>query len=127
MSHPALAGGGVSDEILTPYVDHDLVGEPPELRSSVSEVAVRVDGAEILRMGSAAGQLALPATLLRAPRGLLDEPNPTVPATYAKAWVEADPERRQEAEVTDTNHYTILMGSGAVTVADAILRSTNPQ
>jgi pimeloyl-ACP methyl ester carboxylesterase len=126
-SHPALAGGGVRDEILTPYVDYDLVGEPPELRSSVSEVAVREDGAEILRMGSAASQLALPARLLRAPRGLLDEPNPTVPATYAKAWVEADPDRRQEAEVTGTNHYTILMGSGAVTVADAILRSTNPQ
>jgi pimeloyl-ACP methyl ester carboxylesterase len=123
-AHPAFAAAdaGVSDDDLDAYANHDLVGSPPELRSSVNAAAVRGDGREIHAIGDAAHRLAVPASLLRADRGLLNEPNPMVPADYAKQWLEEDPQRRTVAEVSATNHYSILMGKGAPTVADTIVR-----
>ena len=39
--HPAFARGDVDDADLVAYAEHDLIGESPSLRSSVSEPAVR--------------------------------------------------------------------------------------
>src|SRR2546421_10102118 len=36
-AHPAFKGGVVADQDLVAYADHDLIGEEPELRSSVLE------------------------------------------------------------------------------------------
>ena len=47
-AHPAFAGYDVADGDLTAYADHDLRGEPPHLRSSVAEDAVRTDGRELI-------------------------------------------------------------------------------
>src|SRR5438094_506793 len=44
--HPALQGEWNED--IEAYLDYDLVGEEPELRSRVSEEAVRGDGAATL-------------------------------------------------------------------------------
>ena len=53
-AHPAFAHGDVSDADLIAYADHDLAGEPPELRSSVGEDVVRADAAEMLDLGKPA-------------------------------------------------------------------------
>lgn len=120
--HPALAGQDIADEDLEAYANHDLVGVEPELRSSVSEEAVRADGADIMTGGGPADQLAVPAKLLVAPRGLLDEPRPFQPPELVRQWAAASPDRRAAIEVPDTNHYTLALGArGAAAVADAAL------
>lgn len=121
-AHPAFTGASadVSDEDLHAYADHDLVGAAPELRSSVREAAVRADAGELAELGSWAQELDHPATLLAAPRGLLDEPNPMQPAKAVAAWASARANRSWQL-VEDVNHYTIALGArGAAAVADAI-------
>jgi pimeloyl-ACP methyl ester carboxylesterase len=120
-AHPALSNGDVDDADIVAYADYDLVGEAPSLRSSVSEDAVREDGADLFTQGADAQRLTVPATLLVAPRGLLDDPRPMHPVALARAWEAGAPEARRAIEVPDVNHYTIALGArGARTVADAI-------
>jgi pimeloyl-ACP methyl ester carboxylesterase len=119
-AHPAFGHGDVDDDDLVAYADHDLIGEPPAMQSSVREPAVRADGAEVLTAGEPAHRLDVSTHLLRAPRGLLDEPNPLIPAALATSWVEERPEQREVTEIDDVNHYTITMGKGAKSVAAVI-------
>jgi pimeloyl-ACP methyl ester carboxylesterase len=121
--HPAFAHGQVADAVLTPYADHDLIGEPPALRPSVTEAAVRADSEDVLDAGTMADRLRVPATLLRAPRGLLNEERPVQPAEMAAAWAEKAPDQRQLIDVSDVNHYTLVMGAGASAVAGVIRAS----
>jgi hypothetical protein len=87
----------------------------------VVEDAVRADAADLVRAADAAHRLALPARLLCAPRGLLDDPNPMQPLELARAWAARDPDRREAALVPDSNHYTIMLEArGATAVAQAI-------
>jgi pimeloyl-ACP methyl ester carboxylesterase len=120
-AHPALTGGVVDDRDLVPYADHDLTGEEPELRSSVVEDAVRADADEMLAIGEAAHRLAIPATLMCAPRGLFDQPNPMQPLELVREWAAEAPDQRRAVQVPDTNHYTIMFSHrGARTVAETV-------
>jgi pimeloyl-ACP methyl ester carboxylesterase len=119
--HPALKGGAVADRDLVPYADHDLTGTEPDLRSSVLEQAVRADADEVLEIGEAAHRLTVPATLLCAPRGLLDQPDPMQPLELVREWAAEAPGRRRAVQVPDTNHYTLLMSErGAEAVAETV-------
>jgi pimeloyl-ACP methyl ester carboxylesterase len=121
-AHPALAASDVADGDLVAYADHDLIGEEPELRSSVAEPAVRADAGELFEMGAAAHRMRVPATFLCAPRGLRDDPNPMQPPSLVEPWVAEAPGQRRYTQVPDVNHYSITMGSrGAAAVAQAIL------
>jgi lipase len=127
-AHPAFADSDVADEDLAAYADHDLGGEPPELRSTVARDAVRADAHELFEIGQPAHRLAVPAELLRAPRGLQNDPTPMIDASVARAWVDAAPHLRRVAEVPLVNHYTIVMGAaGAGAVAQAIVRGLQSQ
>jgi pimeloyl-ACP methyl ester carboxylesterase len=120
-AHPALSGADVDDADIVAYADYDLVGEAPELRSSVSEDAVRADGTDLFAQGADAHRMTAPATLLVAPRGLLDDPHPMHPLPLAREWEAGAPQSRRVIEVPDVNHYTIALGTtGARPVADAI-------
>jgi len=122
--HPAV-GGRYWTELVERYVDYDLEGEPPECRSSVSIDAVRGDATEQLTVPAvrdAIEAVQCPVALLFAPRGLLDGPPLYADETLAalrSSW----PNVVEEAVVADTNHFTIVLGSGAPTVADAIRRA----
>jgi lipase len=123
-SHPAFAGPDVAEADLVAYADHDLGGESPHLRSTVARDAVRTDAHELFEIGKPAHRLTVPTEMLRAPRGLQNEPNPMIPAGLASAWAAAAPEHRRVSEVADVNHYTIVMGAtGARAVAQAIVRA----
>jgi pimeloyl-ACP methyl ester carboxylesterase len=120
-AHPAIQNGDIDDADLAVYADHDLVGEEPELRSAVSEDAVRTDAADLFELGDDAAALRVPATLLVAPRGLQDDPHPMQPLPLAREWAAGAPDLRTATQVPDVNHYTIVLGaSGAPVVADAI-------
>jgi pimeloyl-ACP methyl ester carboxylesterase len=123
-AHPAFAHGDVLDEDLVAFADHDLVGQPPELRSSVGEAVVRADAEELLEIGKPAHRLRVPTELLCAERGMLDDPNPLQPAALAQAWADEAPQTRRTERVAGVNHYTIVIGAaGADAVAQAIMRA----
>ena len=118
--HPAFASEW--NEKVEDYVNYDLVGSEPELRASTSLAAMQEDSAELFvgeSVLAALSELHRPLTLLTAPRGLLDEtPGLYSPAAVAR-WREELPDITIR-EVADVNHYTIVMGSGATTVASAL-------
>jgi lipase len=123
-AHPAIASSDVEDMDLAAYADHDLIGEPPRLRSAVVEEAVRDDAADLFESPDDAAALTVPATLLCAPRGLQDGPDPMQPLPLAERWAAAAPERREVIAVPDVNHYSLVLGrAGAREVADAVGRA----
>lgn len=112
-AHPAFREW---DERVEAYLDHDLVGDEPELRSSVSVDAVRADAADTLEgdlIDRSLTELTVPAVLVRAERGPLDDA-PLYPDTPESPW----PRVRMTPTLTGTNHYTILFRRQGV---DAIL------
>lgn len=123
-SHPAFAGPGFWSEDVEAYLEYDLGGSEPELRSVVSEEAVRADGRDLVlgieAAKTALGSLACPTVLLRAPRGLLDQPVPLVPDEAAAEAAATCPGLVDEM-VPDTNHYLIVFGDReAAVVAERI-------
>lgn len=119
--HPALTEAGAWTEDTEAWLDHDLVGTEPELRSSASLEAVRHDGRELLvdrEVRRAFDALTQPTVLLRAPRGLLNQVPPLLPDELL------DPLRarwpvRMEMLVDNTNHYSIILSArGARVVAN---------
>ena len=122
--HPAFVDAW--NEAVTDYVDYDLVGLPPELRSSTSVVALTQDTAD-MHLGRAVPEgvqrLPSPTILLRAPRGLMNEE----PGLYAPEWIRHWQEKLPALDVREiagVNHYTILLGEvGAAAVRNAVLES----
>ena len=126
-AHPAL-GPHWNDDVEA-YVDYDLVGEEPTLRSSASAEAALGDSLE-QGTGTVAeepwSRISTPITFLRAPRGLLNEA-PLYESDYLARFSAAHPNLRI-VEVPDVNHYTIVMNpTGAGTVADAISQGRHAQ
>jgi pimeloyl-ACP methyl ester carboxylesterase len=123
-AHPALRGGDFVAADLDAYADHDLIEGDSGLRSSVVEDAVRADAASLVAGTEVAYELQVPAALLSAERGLVDDPNPMQPMSIARPWADADPARRSATLVPDVNHYTLVFGArGSVAVADEIARA----
>lgn len=107
------------------YVDRDLVGTAPHLRSGCVGEAIRADGADVLYGAdvlAAIHRMPVPASLLWAERGMLDGPQGLYSAeSLAGAGL---PESIDVRQVADTNHYSILLGAkGSAEVAGA-LRAT---
>ncbi|HEY5429353.1 MAG TPA: alpha/beta fold hydrolase [Solirubrobacteraceae bacterium] len=123
--HPAVIAADVDRADLNEYAAHDLTGDPPELRSSINPRVVRDDGLDLVGDHDAP-RLAVPAVLLCAPRGMIDDPNPMQPLALAQAWADAAPSTRRAVQVPDVNHYTIAWGArGARAVADEIARAVS--
>jgi pimeloyl-ACP methyl ester carboxylesterase len=123
--HPALASDWNEDVVA--YLRYDVgTDDDGGLRSRVVPDAVRADGRDLLtgerRFGDALGEIACPVTLLRAPRGLFDEPLPFQPDELVRVWGDRVA-TLTDGVVEDVNHYTILMGDrGAPVVARALDR-----
>jgi len=120
--HPAFATDW--SDVMEAAVDYDLVGQAPELRSSVSIDAVRADGGDALvddRVQNALPRSTCPIELLWAERGMLDE----VPGLYTDASIapfrEMVGDRFGDRRVDGVNHYTIgLSERGAEQIAAAV-------
>ena len=115
--HPSFAGIWCGE--IDAHVQHDLVGEPPGMRSSCSREAVRVNGRELIAddaVRTAIRDVDCPLVLLWAPRGMVDDPG----GLYAEERLDGI----DHEVVPDTNHYSILLGpAGAARVAAAIRRA----
>ncbi len=112
--HPALADWTPA---MDTYFGYDITGTEPELHSKVSLAAVRADSIDILTGDALPGgwqRLRHDAVLIRAERGLLNQPTPLYPDVDALAA------RLPVQTVPDTNHYTILLsepGAGVIAAA----------
>jgi lipase len=120
-AHPALRESW--SEAVADYVDYDLVGSPPELRSSVSLQAVVQDGRDQFQDPDTAdvlGGFSSPARLLVVSRGLLDQPPGLYPADELARWRSRLPSLIIDV-IPQLNHYTIMLHpSGAARVAVAV-------
>lgn len=125
--HPAM--GPIWGPSVQAYVDYDLVGEPPELRSSCREQAMRVDGAQVadhMSTSAALRQVSAPIAFLRAERGLLDRPPPFYPDEAVERWLHGSPPI-EASTVPATNHYSVLLGPRGATAVSAALRDAVAQ
>jgi pimeloyl-ACP methyl ester carboxylesterase len=124
-AHPAFARPGAWNDDVAAYLDYDLGGMPPELRSRVSADAVQTDGLELLTgddVARAVTRVRCPIEIVRVERGLLDEPNPMVPMAIIAEMVHGP---HTVTTVPDLNHYTLVFDSGgAAAVAAAIERAS---
>ncbi|WP_125776792.1 alpha/beta fold hydrolase [Antribacter gilvus] len=123
-AHPAFAGAW--DEVVEGYVDYDLVETGAGLRPATSPEAVAHDSLDLYEGGPLMEALLgpdpvrVPITLLRAPRGLLDEPGGLYPAATVEDWTGRLP-GLVVREVAGVNHYTIIMSpAGVAAVAEEI-------
>jgi len=111
--HPALRdawGPAIVD-----YVDYDLVGVAPDLRSSVSVEAVLADTAE--QFADVIAVLDRPLALLTVSRGLSNEPPGLYPSEVLRDWQGRLPQL-EVIRLPDLNHYTVVLSpSGASLVA----------
>ena len=125
--HPALAEPGAWNDDAEAWLDHDLVGEEPELRSSAALEAVRFDGTELLvddEVRQACLEVEQHTTLLRAPRGLLNQVPPLLPDELLNPLRDRWPVRL-EMLVENTNHYSIVLAPrGTQAVAKYLVAAT---
>ena len=123
--HPAFARDQAWNDDVESYLDYDLEGDPPNLRSRVSAAAVEADGVELLvdaEAGRAVERVRCPIEIVRVERGLLDEPSPLVPLPTIAPLVHAP---YSVTTVPELNHYTLVFHpTGAKAVADAIARAS---
>lgn len=119
--HPAFSADW--GPLVDAYVDYDLTGEEPELRPATRYEAMAEDTADLHRGASllaALDHLAVDTEVLRAPRGLLNEPAGLYAPGYLESWAAKLPTLRV-TQVQDVNHYTIIMGqAGAAAVAESV-------
>jgi pimeloyl-ACP methyl ester carboxylesterase len=118
-AHPAFVGEWNDD--IQAYVDYDLTGAEPTLRSRAVEAAVVADAADTLAAdvtATALRRLSCPVHLLRAARNLLNERPALVSDDLVATWRRVVRQLTDEV-VEDTNHYTIMFGErGAKAVAE---------
>ena len=87
--HPAFTADW--SPLVEEYVDYDLTGEEPVLRPATRYQAMADDTAELHRGASllkALDELAVETLVLRAPRGLLNEPGGLYAPGYLDNWAE---------------------------------------
>lgn len=125
--HPALVDDW--SPVIEDYLDYDLLGQEPELRSSVSAAAVAQDSAELFELDHHERLLGAydgPTRLLFVDKGLLGVAPGLYPATEQAYWRELLPAVISET-VPDLNHYTLMLApAGAERVAAAI-RAVRPR
>lgn len=123
--HPAFRDSRVARDRIDAYADHDLTGEPGALRSKVVADRVREDARDTLTdpgVRNAVATLDVPAVLLLAERGMLDDETPLYPRRRV-AGLRTARGPLEVIRVPDTNHYTIMLDDvGARAVAHQLRR-----
>lgn len=119
--HPALRDTGAARAHVDAYADHDLTGPAGNLRPKPDAAAVRADARDMLvghTVRDTIAGITVPAVLVLAERGMLDDATPLYPdALIGDISTALGPLRT--VCVPDTNHYTIGMSvQGARAIAE---------
>lgn len=122
-THPAFSEGWTP--AIEAYVDYDLRGTAPALSPSASYDAVLQDSLQLSGdVGYADALAAVPVRIsfLRAPRGLLNEPQGLYSASTVGEW-EARVPSLTAYDIADVNHYTIVMSRRGADQLGTFVRS----
>ncbi|HUQ39370.1 MAG TPA: alpha/beta hydrolase [Acidimicrobiales bacterium] len=121
-AHPALADAW--NPVVEGFIDYEIVGAEPALRSSVSWEAMREDSIDTLVPGGpsqAVTRIDQPVLVLRAEAGMFGQP-PGLLTDEVIDYVRARSPQLRDELVPGTNHYTIVTSDhGAEFVANHIL------
>jgi pimeloyl-ACP methyl ester carboxylesterase len=119
--HPAFQDEGAWNTYVESYVAYDLIGAAPQLRSRVNAEAVAADASDLQEpeIVTLIDSVDLPMILLTAPRGIMNQPQPLMPPA-AVAEKCAKLANLRHIDLPDTNHYSIMTGSGRLQVAKEI-------
>jgi hypothetical protein len=112
-AHPGYQGAW--DDDVDAYARYDVAGEPGAMRCVVSEAAVRIDIRELLfdpATRLAAERVHAPMHVVRAARGLQDEPDQPWISDDALQAASASGRYASVEPVADANHYTVVLGAG---------------
>ena len=123
-THPAFQR--VWSEDLTARFRYDLEGQAPLLRSRVSPDAIKQDMVDALTgsgtLAAVLRSVRCPMHLVRATRGILDQPAPMISDDLAAAWT-AELPLLQDTLIPDTNHISVtLLNSAQWKIADFVER-----
>jgi pimeloyl-ACP methyl ester carboxylesterase len=122
-THPAFSSDWTTD--IEAYVDYDLHGMAPELSPSARYDAVLQDSLELsgdVGYADSLAALPIPVSFLRAPRGLLNEPQALYSASTVGEW-EARMPSLTAYDIADVNHYTIVMSRRGADQLGAVVGS----
>jgi pimeloyl-ACP methyl ester carboxylesterase len=125
--HPAFAHAWNED--VEAYVLHDLAGDPGAMRYVLNLNAVEADSEEMLSdpiNRTSMDRVHVPVSLLRAPRGTLNDGDPLISQPLLEAFAAEHPTAHVE-NVEGVNHYTLILGDspGPARVAAAIEAAVN--
>ena len=120
-AHPSFQDPGAWNAEMAAYADYDLIGTPPVMRSRVNAEAVSADAHALMTptLSTLIDRVRQPMLLLTAPRGLLNQAQPLMPAAAVADKCARLPQLEHQI-IADTNHYSILTGSGRTAVASAL-------
>lgn len=121
-SHPAFRNDWSPE--MAAYAAYDLDGEAPALRPStrvpaMAENVLQLNGSD--GYAEALAELATPIDFLRAPRGLLDEPDGLYDQDDVDEYAAALPSLTVH-EVENVNHYTIVLSDHGSSSVAAVVR-----
>jgi pimeloyl-ACP methyl ester carboxylesterase len=121
--HPAFAETGMWNMFIEEYLDYDLTGKEPELRSRVSEEAVQADSRDLLtntQTREVFAEIKCPVHLIRCPKDTMNKPNPLIPDFSVEDVKQLCPQLTDEM-AEEMNHYQLVMDErGAELVAARI-------
>jgi pimeloyl-ACP methyl ester carboxylesterase len=124
--HPALADDWNAD--VEAYVRYDATDAPDGgVRTKVLKDAIVADGRDLLvntDVHACIADISCPTWLLRAPRGLLNQPAPLISDEILALWRGDRLPQLEEQMLEDLNHFTLfLKRRGASIIADKIRTS----
>jgi pimeloyl-ACP methyl ester carboxylesterase len=119
--HPAFVDGW--SDVLDAFVRYDVApADGGRIRSKVNKDAIVADGRDLLTntdVHRCIADITCPVWLLRAPRGLLDQPQPLIPDEVLALWRGDRLPQLDDEMLEDVNHWTLFLGDRG---ADAIAR-----
>lgn len=125
-AHPALAAAWNED--IEAYVRYDATeADGGGIRTKVVKDAIVADGRDLLvntDVHTCIADITCPIWLLRAPRGLLDQPAPLISDEVLSLWRGDNLPQLEDRMLDDLNHFTLFLSPrGAAAVADKIQTS----
>jgi pimeloyl-ACP methyl ester carboxylesterase len=121
-AYPGL--GGIWNAEFEARFAYDMVGEPGAIRTRIAVDTVRADWADawanIDRSVEALESVRCPIHLFRAPRGLLNQPEPMVSDALVTEWSRRLPQLA-ETMIEDTNHLTLgVLERSSAAIAETV-------
>ncbi len=124
--HPALAADW--NDAIERYARYDAApAEGDQIRSAVNKEAIVADGRDLLTnadVHTCIADITCPVWLVRAPRGLLNQPAPLISDEMLALWRGDHLPQLTDEMLPDVNHFTLFLTKpGASVIAERIRAS----